>query len=107
MIYFVCEKKVRCKMKRVKMLGAFRRIQATNGQIFSARFVKKDGTVRDMVCRLGVKKGVNGTGMAYNPFDRNLVPVFDMQKDAFRMINMETVMQLKLNGEVVYVGGAE
>lgn len=95
----------RCEMKTVKVVGAFKRIQQTNGQIFSARFVKKDGTVRDMVCRLGVKKGVTGVGMAYNPFDKNLVPVFDMQKNAFRMINMDTVQYLKVNGEMVYVKG--
>ena len=89
--------------KRVKMVGAFKRILATDGKIFSARFVKKDGTIRDMVCRMGVKKGVTGVGMAYNPFDRNLVPVYDMVKGDFRMINMETVITLKLNGEVIYV----
>ena len=94
-------------MKTVQLLGAFKRIQQTDGQIFSARFVKKDGTVRDMVCRLGVKKGVTGVGMAYNPFDRNLVPVYDMQKGEFRMINMNTIQFLKMGGEVVYVSNPE
>ena len=89
--------------KTVKLIGAFQRILSTEGKIFSARFVKKDGAVRDMVCRLGVKKGVTGTGLAYNPYDKNLVPVFDMQKGAFRMLNLNTIQQLKLNGEVIFV----
>ena len=31
-----------------------------NGHIFSVQFVKKDGTVRDMVCRKGVREGSQG-----------------------------------------------
>ena len=30
------------------------------GTIFSAEFVKKDGTVRNMVCRLNVKNRLKG-----------------------------------------------
>lgn len=89
----------------VKMLGAFQRIKETEGKIFSVQFVKKNGDIRDMVCRLGVTKGVTGVGMSYNPADHNLVTVFDMQKGEFRMINMETIIKMKLNGEVIYVKG--
>ena len=35
-------------------------IDAANGKFFSVRFLKKDGTVRDMVCRTVVKKYLKG-----------------------------------------------
>ena len=52
-----------------------------------------------MVARLNVKKGVNGNGMAYDPIAKCLLPVWDMQKNAFRMINMKTVTKLQIKGE--------
>ena len=74
-------------------------INKSEGKIFSAIFLKKDGTVRHMKCRLNVSKGVNGKGMSYNPIEKGLLPVYDMDKNAFRMINMKTIMSLKVNGE--------
>lgn len=74
-------------------------IQTAQNTIFSVTFIKKDGTVRTMVARLHVKKGVNGKGMAYNPVDKGLLPVWDMQKNGFRMINLKTVTELKIKGE--------
>ena len=67
----------------------------TNGRIFRAVFVKKDGTERTMVGRTKVHKGVNGTGMSYDPESRGLMPVFDMQKGAWRMVNTNTMTSLK------------
>ena len=74
-------------------------IQKAENTIFSVEFIKKDGTVRTMVARLHVKKGVKGTGMAYNPIEKGLIPVWDMQKNGFRMINLKTVTELKIKGE--------
>lgn len=74
--------------------------KVNKGQIFSAKFIKKNGEVRDMVCRLGVVKYLKGGEMAYDAKARNLLPVFDMQKKAYRMINISTLIQLKINGEV-------
>lgn len=77
------------------------KIQKAENTIFSVTFTKKDGTVRTMVARLNVKKGVKGTGMAYNPIEKGLLPVFDMQKNGFRMINLKTVTELTIKGEGV------
>ena len=76
-------------------------IQTAENTIFSIEFIKKDGTVRNMVARLNVKKGVNGKGLAYDPVSKGLLPVWDMQKNAFRMINMKTVTKLQIKGEEV------
>jgi hypothetical protein len=76
-------------------------IQKAENTIFSVVFTKKDGSIRKMVARLNVKKGVNGKGMAYNPIEKGLLPVFDMEKRGFRMINLNTVTELKIKGEEV------
>jgi hypothetical protein len=74
--------------------------KVNKGQIFSAQFVKKNGEIRDMVCRLGVVKHLKGGELKYDAKARNLLPVFDMQKKAYRMINISTLIQLKISGEV-------
>ena len=75
------------------------KIQTAQNTIFSIEFIKKDGTVRNMVARLNVKKGVNGKGLSYDPIAKGLLPVWDMQKNAFRMIQLKTVTKLQIKGE--------
>ena len=70
-------------------------IKKTNGLIFSVTFVKKDGTIRKMTARLGVKKDLKGVGLKFNPSERSLVVVFDMHKRAYRMINLQTIITFK------------
>ena len=70
-------------------------IQQTNGKFFSVVFTKKDGTTRRMTARLGVKKGVSGKGMSYNPDDKGLIVVWDNQKQDYRMVNLSTITEFK------------
>lgn len=77
-----------------------------DGQIFSVTFVKKDKTLRRMVCRLGVKKDIKGTGNSYNPAERNNLIVFDMQKKAYRTINLDTITEVRLKGDDIKVAEA-
>ena len=35
-------------------------LDTTNGKVFSVHFVKKDGSLREMVCRNEVTKGTKG-----------------------------------------------
>lgn len=70
-------------------------IKKTNGRIFSVTFVKKDGSVRKMTARLGVKKDLKGVGLGFNPTAKQLVVVFDMHKSAYRMINLQTIITFK------------
>jgi hypothetical protein len=70
-------------------------ILSKGNKIFSVTFIKKDGSTRRMVARLGVRKGVKGVGMSFSPSEKNLMVVFDMHKRAFRMINLETIVELK------------
>lgn len=73
-------------------------LKSTRGKIASCLFIKKNGEERKMIFRTGVKKGVKGVGMSYNPAEYNLLTVFDMQKGEFRHINLNTLKEFKING---------
>ena len=91
-------------MVEVKTITPYEVINIVNdGKIFGATFVKKDGTIRVMNCRRGVSKGVTGEGLKFNPADKQLLGVFDMQKDQHRFINLETLSQIRHGGEVYEV----
>ena len=81
-------------MKRVE----FDKI-AGDGKIASAEFIKKDGSLRKMVFRTQVTKGVTGEGMKYDPAKLGLRTVFDMQKKVFRHINLNTIQTITAHGE--------
>lgn len=83
--------------KRVESIKTF----VGKNKIFTATFVKKDGTTRVMNCQLGVKKYLKGGEQKFNPIEKNLLTVFDMQKGEYRMINISTLITLKANGEVI------
>jgi hypothetical protein len=89
-------------MKQITTNQAKELIKASEGKLFSVIFTKKDGQKRLLTGRTGVKKGVKGVGMAYNPEERGLLTVYDMQKLGFRLINIDTIEALKIN-KVEYV----
>lgn len=59
------------------------------GKFFSVSFIKKDNTVRNMVCRLGVKSYLKG-GARTAP-NTNIV-VFDTQKKEYRSFDPDSVI---------------
>lgn len=71
-------------------------VKKANGRIFSVEFVKKDNTVRKMICRTGVKKHLKGGELAYDPIEKGLLAVFDMEKAEYRMINLRTIINISL-----------
>jgi hypothetical protein len=83
-------------------------------QIFGAKYVKKDGTLRTATGRFHITKGVTGVGLKYNPEERKLIGYYDMgvaldasqakdlDEKSFRMLNTETLKELTLEG-VKYV----
>lgn len=74
-------------------------IHITNGKIFSSTFVKKDGTHRLLTGRLKVTKGLkeNAKKRPYNPEEYNLVCVYDMKAEGYRMLNINTLTKLSIN----------
>ena len=92
-------------MKTIDKTTAKQYIYKTNGKIFSAVFRKKDGEKRKIVCKLGVKKYVKGIGLKYKPEELGYIKVYDMiyarledPKRAYRLINGDTLEQLKVKG---------
>ena len=72
-------------------------IKATNGKIFACEFIKKDGSVRKMIARLGVAKNLKG-GKNGASEKNSLMTVWDMMAGGYRMINLETIQRLKVSG---------
>ena len=75
-------------------------IELLGDKIFTVSFTKKDGSIRLMNARRGVTKGVKGVGLSYTPSEKGLVVVFDMQKQAFRMINANTIHEIKADKNI-------
>lgn len=73
-------------------------------QIFSVIFKKRtNGEIRKMVCRYGVTEYLAGGTKAFKDEDHELKTVFDMQKQAYRSIALESLIQIKVKGEVYIV----
>ncbi len=86
-------------MKEVKDL-----IRATGGKIFTVEFVKKNGDLRKLNGRIGVKRDVTGRGMSYDPEEKGLLVVRDVKKRAYRMVNLATVFRVRCWGEEFVFG---
>ena len=75
--------------------------KAHDGKIFRVDFVKKDGTNRKIICRLKVKKDIKGKRKKLDFDQKLLIPyinVFDMKKNGWRKINLDTIYYLKIHG---------
>lgn len=70
----------------------------SGGKIFSVVFTKRtDGSERKMVARTGVHKGLKGTGeRQFDPEDKGLLQVYDVQKQGYRMIPAEGVHEVRV-----------
>ena len=89
-------------METITRNKAIELVNSSKGKFFTITFVKKDNTERRMTARIGVKIGVNGQGMKYNPSDYGMKSVYDMAKLEWRMINFKTATRLKI-GKKDYV----
>ena len=74
-------------------------IQQTNGRIFSSTFIKKNGEHRLLTGRIKVSKGLkeDAKPRPYDPSKYNLICVYDMTKQSYRMININTLLTLSIN----------
>lgn len=85
------------KIKRKHILSLLK-AKKENGQMFSVSFIKNDGSVREMTARLGVTKHLAGGELKFHAESMGYLPVFDMQKKGYRMININTLMTVKMDG---------
>lgn len=71
-----------------------------NGRFFTLEFIKRTtGELRVMNCRLGVKAHVKGVGRTFDPKEKDLLGVFDLQKQGYRFINLRDPLVLKMDGK--------
>ncbi len=78
-------------------------IKNTKGKFFTVTFIKKDGTTRVMNARLGVKAYLRGGNLPYDPEPKGLLPVFDVKTKDYRMININTITDLKIGNNIYNV----
>lgn len=102
-------------MEIIKRSNIFEIIEEIKGELFSVIFTKKDGSEREMLCRRGVKKHTNGVGLKFDAISKGLLPVYDMGlarkvgedelKKCYRMVNVNTLSQIKFRNKVYKVEG--
>ena len=68
----------------------------SNGKFVSVVFVKKDGTERKLVGRLGVKAALKGGVSTLNADE--YITIYDMQKSAYRAVNRATILSVTCEG---------
>jgi len=74
------------------------KIKSTKGKFFSLVFVKKNGELRKMKCRTGVKKHLKG-GKNLNPnIGDSQAVVYDVEKLGYRTINLNTIVEFNYKG---------
>lgn len=70
--------------------------EASKGKFFTVRFVKKDGTVRTMHCRLGVTKHSKGGENHLSP--AQFLTVWDLNAKGYRAVNKDTILSVTVGG---------
>jgi len=91
-------------MKVLQRSEAISLIKKSNGKIFTACFRKRtDNKMRIMNCRLGVTKGIKGTGNNIDKVKHELLTVYDMQAKAFRSIPIPNIVNLTIDGQMYLV----
>lgn len=78
-------------------------LRGLSGKVFSVIFTKKNGEVRKMVGRLGVRRYVKG---GTNPAADRKYPyiiVYDFQKRGYRTVNLDTLEEIRTGGRIYRV----
>lgn len=87
------------KVNAAIMVQLFAELRKT-GHFFTAVFIKKtNGELREMTCRFGVKKHVNGKGLKFDPVSKGYFPVWDSVKKDYRMLNLNTLLFINYAGK--------
>jgi hypothetical protein len=86
---------------------ALDKIVLTKGKRFSVTFKKKNGQRRVMtaVTRESpiYQRALRGGELPYDAFQKGVIPVFDLGKNFFRMINIQGIETLKIDNDVFIV----
>jgi len=70
-------------------------LESNKGSIFSVKFTKQNGELRTLTGRLGVTKDLKG-GVSGTAQHEKYLNVYDVQKQAYRSVNVETVQEIRM-----------
>ena len=73
-------------------------------KFFSVTFVKKNGEVREMLCKLNPqtwkgKPTTNGGSLTWNPTDKGYLHIFDCVNGGWRCVNFHTIKKIRFGGK--------
>lgn len=72
-----------------------------NGHFFSVKFIKRTtGEVRLLLGRTGVKFALGGESR-FKDEDYDLVTVWDVQKQGYRKIPVDSIIEIKASGKLI------
>ncbi len=74
-------------------------LKNSKGKIMTVVYKKKNGQLRVLNTRTGVKQNITGQGLAYDPEKYGYVVVWDMQKRNYRTVNPQTASKLNAGGK--------
>ena len=79
-------------------------LQTLRGKFFTVEFIKRTtGERRVMNCTTNYESKLAGGEPAYDFNEKQLIPVWDLGKRAFRSIPLDSVLVIKANGIVFQV----
>lgn len=69
-------------------------IEQSNGKMVTVSFIKKDGSLRVLNGRLGVKKYLKGGKINTNT--EEYINIYDVKNQGYRSINRSTIVALRM-----------
>lgn len=75
------------------------------GKWFACRFVKKDGSERDLTCHIGAIKGHDGVNPAAHCSEYVTVTTHENGKMEFKNVNLNTMSNLSIAGNKYQIIG--
>jgi hypothetical protein len=79
-------------------------LRSLNGSFFSVEFIKRTtGERRVMRATTNYKSKLVGGVLKYDADEKNLIPVWDMEKKAFRSIPTDAVLVIRAKGAEIKV----
>ena len=74
-------------------------LRGLKGKIFVVEFTKRtDGSLRVMRCTTNYTSKLAGGELAYDANDKQLIPVYDLDKRGFRSIPTDAVIRIRALG---------
>ena len=73
-------------------------INENKGKFFSCEFTKKDGSIRKMHGRTGVKKCLKGGVNKVQKKSNSLLTVWDRREEDYRTLNISSMSKLTIRG---------